>query len=249
MGRKGLQKLTDSQRKVLETLDRPKVTKADIKSFSKEEIELMRTAVNERLDTLRDEELDRFLDKVSDIISPDSKNAIWENNHRSIVIQISEFIDLTGRMPTMFELSDRTGLSRQTLSKHLKEYRDHPQYLDYLEQFRFMGQRVLSKMFKLAVNGDVRAGRLYLEMVGGVMDGSGRGGGTRNYIQINNTILTQEAIQSLPKSQLSRIEDVLREVRIVEVPEVRDEADGDGREEGLKSKGSPHGSPFQSKGL
>jgi hypothetical protein len=247
MEKKGLQKLTDSQRKVLKTLDRPRVTKADIKSFSKKDMQSLDTAVNDRLDTLRDEALDRFIEKVSDIITPESKNIIWENNHRSIVIQISEFIDLTGRMPTMFELSDRTGLSRQTLSKHLKEYRDHPQYLVYLEQFRFMGQRVLSKMFKLAVNGDVRAGRLYLEMVGGIMTGSGKKGGQTNYIQINNTILTQENIQSLPKSQLERIEDVLREFQFPKAVRLADHESQGVQEMGLKSKRDPSRVPFSVK--
>ena len=138
---------------------------------------------------------------------------MWEDNHRRIINEISKYIDNTGRMPTMFELMDKTGLSRQTLGKHLKEYRSHPQYIEHMEQFRFMGQRVLSKMFELAMSGNVRAARLYLEMVGG-MNGNCRI--ENNYIQINSLLLTQESLTKLNDRQLSSLEHFLRKTISIE---------------------------------
>ena len=48
-------------------------------------------------------------------------------------------------------------LSRQTINNHLKEYKKHPQYLSQLEQFSFMGSKLLASIYKFAVNGDMRA--------------------------------------------------------------------------------------------
>lgn len=211
MKKKGLQKLSKLDMKVTEILDLPIVIKADISTFNEKEKEYLSKVVNEKMKILKGEELDRFVEKISDIIAQDSKSSIWENNHRTIVMKISEYIDLTGSMPTMFELSDRTGLSRQTLGKHLKEYRKHPQFVEYLEQFRFMGQKILSKMFQLAMNGNVRAARLYLEMIGGGVVGSNFGMQTKNFIQIRNMKLTQEFITNLDTSDQMKIEEVLCE--------------------------------------
>jgi hypothetical protein len=210
---KGLQKLTETRRMIMEILEKPEVVKSDLNSLDNEARVVMQEVVNERLMALKGKELDGFIERIFDIISPESRNSMWDDNHRRIINEISKFIDNTGRMPTMFELMDRTGLSRQTLGKHIKEYRSHPQYIEHLEQFRFMGQKVLSKMFEMAMNGNVRAGRLYLEMVGGIGDGKGRGVRNQtNYIQVNNLVISEERLRELSPDQLGRIETILTEV-------------------------------------
>jgi hypothetical protein len=213
MKRKGLQKLTETRRRIMEILEKPEVMKADLKSLDNDGMAMLQEVVNERLKAIKGEELDKYIAKILDIITPESRNSMWEDNHRRIINEISKYIDNTGRMPTMFELMDKTGLSRQTLGKHLKEYRSHPQYIEHMEQFRFMGQRVLSKMFELAMSGNVRAARLYLEMVGG-MNGNCRI--ENNYIQINSLLLTQESLTKLNDRQLSSLEHFLRKTISIE---------------------------------
>lgn len=211
MRKKSLQKLSESRRKVDELLEKKRITKEDMKSLNDNEKELLQEVTNEKLGELKFDQLDELIDKIYDIINTDSRNSLWENNHAQIIREISNFIDNIGRMPTMFELSAKTGLSRQTLGKHLKEYRNHPQYIEHLEQFRFMSQKVLSKMFQLAMNGNVGAGRLYLEMVGGGEYGPNWDIRTKNFIQIRNMILTQEFITTLDPSDQNKIEEVLFE--------------------------------------
>jgi hypothetical protein len=210
MRKKSLQKLSESRRKVDELLEKKRVTKDDMKSLNDNEKELLQEVTNQKLGELKFEQLDELIDKIYDIINTDSRNSLWENNHAQIIREISNFIDNIGRMPTMFELSAKTGLSRQTLGKHLKEYRNHPQYIEHLEQFRFMSQKVLSKMFQLAMNGNVGAGRLYLEMVGEIGDRSNVKNETNN-IQYNNLVISKERLYALCPSQVRKIEEILSE--------------------------------------
>jgi len=210
MRKKSLQKLSESRRKVDELLEKKRITKEDMKSLNDNEKELLQEVTNEKLGELKFDQLDELIDKIYDIINTDSRNSLWENNHAQIIREISNFIDNIGRMPTMFELSAKTGLSRQTLGKHLKEYRNHPQYIEHLEQFRFMSQKVLSKMFQLAMNGNVGAGRLYLEMVGEIGDRSNVKNETNN-IQFNNLVISKERLYALCPSQVRKIEEILSE--------------------------------------
>ena len=60
-----------------------------------------------------------------------------------------------------------------------------------------MTSKVLGKVFYFAVNGDVRACKLYLEFMGNM---NGLTGNTtintqNNFIQINGTVLSQETIK------------------------------------------------------
>ncbi len=115
-------------------------------------------------------------------------------------------------MPTKNELAESTGLSRQTIHKHLKEYATHPLYEGYIEQFKFMAPKVLAKVYKFAINGDIRACRLYFDILGanGLTANYTLIKNQNNYIQINNTVLSQENIRSLTPEQLNIIEEVLK---------------------------------------
>lgn len=213
---KSSQKLTDSRKNVIDLLSKSKITKADLKILDKRGHKLFGKKLNELVNKLEGKERDDFLSKIDEIIEPETRNSLWEYNHVQIINQISEYFQNFARMPTQMELSQKTGLSRQTIHKHFKDYRNNPLYLEHLEQYRFMGQRVLGIMLKLAINGDVRAGRLYLDMVGGIMDDTPRVTHPRNYIQINNLILTQEEFAKLNALQISKIEEVLREALLIQ---------------------------------
>jgi hypothetical protein len=119
------------------------------------------------------------------------------------------------RMPSKAELAEKTGLSRQTIHKHLKEYKVHPQFIGQLEQFRFMTEKVLAKVFHFAVNGDMRAAKLYLEMFSpSYIQKSGNTliQNQNNYIQINGTVLSQDIVTQLSPEQLIQIESIVKAV-------------------------------------
>ena len=117
-------------------------------------------------------------------------------------------------MPSKTELASHTGLSRPTIHKHLKDYASHPQYMEQVEQFRFMTSKVLAKVFRFAVNGDIQAAKLYFTMVGSMNNGAAQNNtliqNQNNYIQINGTVLSQESIKSLNPEQLNTIETILK---------------------------------------
>ena len=116
-------------------------------------------------------------------------------------------------MPTKTEIAIKTELSRQTIHKHLKEYTSHPQYLQQVEQFRFMTSKVLAKVFQFAVNGDIGAAKLYFNVMGN-LNGQPSNNiliqNQNNFIQINGTILSQETIKNLNPEQLNTIETILK---------------------------------------
>ena len=80
-----------------------------------------------------------------------------------------------------------------------------------MEQFKFMAPKILANVFKFALNGDMRAARLYFEMVGAVNKQQTNTvvNEQKNYIQINNTILSQENLKRLTAEQLNQIESIV----------------------------------------
>jgi hypothetical protein len=210
-----LQKLTESQRKVEELFTQKRITKDDLKRLSDKEHEYLKECIENRMSNLKGGDLDKFLVLIDDILVQSTKNEIWEHNHRLIIKEITSFINDCGRMPLKLELVHRTGLSRQTLNKHFKEYKNNPIFIEHTEQFQFMVQKVLAKMFQFAMEGNVKAAKVFLDMVG---ESQGRSTQIRDaYIQINNMVISEERLRALNPDQLGRIEEILMEVPDIKV--------------------------------
>jgi hypothetical protein len=81
------------------------------------------------------------------------------------------------------------------------------------EQFKFMTDKVLAKVFHYAVNGDMAAAKLYLNSMG-ANERNNKGNtliqNQNNYIQINGLVLNQETIKQLKPQQLLLIENILK---------------------------------------
>ena len=108
-------------------------------------------------------------------------------------------------MPTKMDLTEKTGLSRQTIHKHLKEYTMHPLYQNHQEQFRFMADKVLARIFHFATNGDVKAAKLYFDILGKNFGSTQTNYVQNNYVQINNIKLSQDKIKQLSPDKLKEI--------------------------------------------
>jgi hypothetical protein len=88
-------------------------------------------------------------------------------------------------------------------------------YAEQLNQFKFMADRVLAKVIKAASLGDMKAARLYFDILNNLGNQSGNNttiNTQNNYIQINQTKLSQETIKHLSPEQLNQIEAVLNSV-------------------------------------
>lgn len=211
---KGLQKFTESERKVNELLTLRKINKIDLiqAQLSDDELGALLDQVRETINTLDGVERDEFIEKVEFLLSADTKNQLWESNHINITYAISTLMQELGRMPSKNEIANKAELSRQTVYKHMKDYACHPQYFLQMDQFRFMGAKVLARVFHFAVEGDMRAAKLYFDLIG--MNGQNANNtliqNQNNYIQINGVVLSQENIKRLNPEQLNTIETILK---------------------------------------
>lgn len=208
----GLQKFTDTQSKIAELMKKKKICVDDLNDFDLKDRELLGNHLTELMNKSYGDEEEKLLTQIDEIIPVETKNQIWEQNHVTITTAISEYIEDYGRMPAKNWIVKKTKLSRNTIYKHLKNFDSSPFYADEIQKFKFMADRVLSKVFKVAISGDTKAARLYFEVLG-MMGGVNPVIRTQNnYLQINNTKLSQETIKLLSEDQLNQIETVLKSV-------------------------------------
>lgn len=216
MKEKSLQKLSKSDTKISKILSLDKIEYNDLKELSEVEFNKFLSILNETINSLKGDEREEFCQKIEHIMSETTKNQLWEYNNNQITWAISTLMQEYGRMPTKTEIATKTELSRQTIHKHLKEYLNHPLYLEQLEQFRFMSSKVLAKVFNYAVQGDLKAAKVFFNIIGHNSNGTSSAlsqiRNQNNFIQINNTILSQEIIESLNDEQLNSIEAILTKI-------------------------------------
>jgi hypothetical protein len=205
--------LTDYEAKVMSLLSLERIMPQDIEHFVDEERRLFMSFITLQLDELKGAKRDKFYDKVEPLVSATTKNELWENNRTQIMRAIAKLMEERGRMPTKTEIANYTELSRQTVHKHLKEYASNPQYFEQMERFRFMAPDVLAKVYQYAVKGDSGAAKLFLNVTGFLNSQNSIGPSVQhhtNFIQINNTAISQETIRRLSPEQLNNIETILR---------------------------------------
>lgn len=192
-------------------LSQPRITEEDFAKFTRAEKEYASGIFTKCLSGLKGEERDTFLEKISPVMGVAGRHAVWEYNHSLISDAISNIIKHYGVMPAKETIAEKTGLSRQTVAKHLAEYTRHPMFKAEQQQFEFISNKLLAGVFRLADGGDIRAAKLYFEMVGTLnKQPSARVVSEQNnYIQINNTILSQQNLKQLSAEQLNQIEGII----------------------------------------
>jgi predicted transcriptional regulator len=203
--------LTDSEKKITALMALETITINDLDNLDLAERQYLGVVCTKMLQNLRDTERDDFLNKIEPIMPESNKQQVWEYNHQAITSAIATLTEQHGSMPTKNQLAEETGLSRQTISKHLKEYQTHPAHAEQIEQFKIMAPRLMAKVFQSATKGDIRAAKLYLEAVGATHKQQSNTvvKSQNNHIQINNTILSQENLKRLSAEQLNQIEHIV----------------------------------------
>jgi len=202
---------TATKTKVDQLFELKKINLNDLDDLKQTERDYFFKTTTRTLARLKGEERDNFLNKIDPILPPATKSDIWDYNHLKISEAISRYMNDYGMMPAQSAIVEETGLSRQTVSKHFKEYKTKPEFIAQMEQFKFMAPKMLANVFKAAGSGDIRAARLYFEMVGAInkLQNNTVINGQNNYIQINNTILSQENLKQLSEEQLKQIESII----------------------------------------
>lgn len=177
-------------------------------ALTDEEKDTLRGVLTTGLITLAGEDRQAFLENTEALISDTARNEIWEQNHRVILWYVDYYTRQDGRIPSITRLSYDTGLSRVTITKHLKEYYSSPAFKEKQGQIELLRESLLMKVYSLAHDGDMKAARLF-------MDTTAPKQATRiktqnNYVQNNTFTLTEEQLKSLPQKQQAKILELIR---------------------------------------
>jgi predicted transcriptional regulator len=156
---------------------------------------------------LKDEAQDAFYEKFCILLN---RVAIAEYNHAIIIACIEDILKKTGLIPPVANIAEITGLSRKTVSKYLKNFKLSETWKERNDALNIMSQNVVSLMLQRALNGDLRASKIYLDYINKSLAAE-TSGQRNNYIQINNTIINQQLIQQLNPEQLKLIEKIISE--------------------------------------
>ncbi len=197
--------------KVEQLLALKQITPEHTAALTPDEYKEFGAEINRLFATLTGKQLDQLQHKIDPIIPSDSRSELWESNHRRITNAINAHLQRYGTMPGRTLLAEQTGLSRQTIHKHVKEYEQNANYLAQQAQLKFMSSHVLGTVLKKAMQGDTQAAKLYFSMVGSQPAPAPATlvQTNNNYIQINNTVLSQQKLNQLTPAQLAAIEGII----------------------------------------
>lgn len=198
-------------------LQKEKITNADLELLSVVEKKTFNQKANQLFETAKGVERDVLLDRFDEVISESRKNQLWETNHAKITKAINDHLIDCGMPPRKSELASSTGLSERTIHKHVKEFDSHPMYASIIQDFKLLRGRVLSRLYKMAIDrGDVKAMRLFLEATEGLPTSNIKN--QTNNIQINGVIFDAQSFNTLETEQQLAILQILRTPRPPGVP-------------------------------
>jgi hypothetical protein len=186
-----------------------RLTADELGSLSDEEQIELKQMARSRIDELNNEHT-RLLQMLADMSDISYSRMNWESNHLKISKAIQTSLFKTGRIPTQTYISEITGLSRQTVNKHMAEGDAKSVLAEQLDHFAMMAPVVMGKLLHAVLEyRSLPAMKMYfdlLERTQGRLPVMQQ----NNFIQINNTVLKQETLQQLSTEQLKQIEEVIK---------------------------------------
>ena len=89
------------------------------------------------------------------------RNKLAKNNSACVSKSIHAYTKKHKRMPSLAEISEDTGLSRQAVSRHLQDLK----LPDYLDKYKELTDDVMECLLNACKAGNVHAMKLYFQMV------------------------------------------------------------------------------------
>ena len=208
---KSLQKFTKPNEKLQEILDKSYLLEEDLIGLTEEELEELEFHAGTSVNKLDGIENLRQGNRYSVLFNNRVKNQLWENNHNLILGTIDQLMRELFRMPSTTEIAKETGLSRVTINKHLREFKSSSEYKKEINRFELMKNSLLARMYNFACQGDMKAAQIFLQNIGSPSHNSPPSNRReqKNYIQINNTMLSQDRISTLTEEQIKQLENIL----------------------------------------
>lgn len=212
---KKLQKVTDfkkiiTKNQLLEFLD----------GNPQEYDDLFRYQFNKYLDSVeaRDGQDDVFYEMVVEMLKYKKneegeeyfRNQTYENNHYSITNAIHNSIIENRCFPTITLIARDTGLSRQTIYRHLNNGLKDKYNSLVMGKMEYMASHALSKLYLIGVrDNNAAALKNFIELSGAISKQPAAN--INNYIQINNLRISKDEFDQLPKSTIIQIEKLISE--------------------------------------
>jgi len=138
----------------------------------------------------------------------DLRNQVWEINHQIIVTFVHNFIRENNRMPSKTEISGEVKLSRQTITKHIKEFEKSDFAEEQMRKFKLLKPQIMTSLYRIGVDfGNVRALKVLLDVID--RSGCNQTYIENNFIQINNFTLNQKQIENLSEEQKKGIQSII----------------------------------------
>jgi hypothetical protein len=210
--KKSLQKLTK-----IESLSSKKEVKEFLQNNPKKEGEVIEflhnrlfKSYNEKLG-LEDETIGFFeaLSEVTNNLSPfiKLKNTTYEINHTKITDCIHNYISNNRNFPMIHTISGKTGLSRQTVYKHLKSGLKNEFNSIVKGKNEIMSMQALQQLYLIGIQ-DRNASALkhFIQLSGGANNSTTN---VNNYIQINNLKISNEDFNKLPTETILEVEAII----------------------------------------
>jgi len=204
---------TDDELSIDELLALHQVMPGQLAKLKKEDRKKFDALVRDKMVTLTDVERDEFIKKLEYVTPDEIKNKLWEDNHDRLSRAYYTYVSAFRRPPTNSELASETQLSRNTVMKHMKEFIFQPAFHDQIDQLRIISPKVVVALADQALNGDVRAIKLFLDLMNNVYKQPEKTDLIRQqykYMMINDAVIDEEKIKNLSPEDRSAIETILK---------------------------------------
>ncbi len=140
----------------------------------------------------------------------------WEENHQKIMQCIHSYMQSNYGTPTITYISGKVGLSRLTVRRHLQNFYEQPNFKEHTAMYKLLATSVLRQLYSQCMYGNVKASRLYMELMGVIQTGRNTInnnfiGGWKEQMKVNDVEITEELIDSLKPEYKEKMEALLKE--------------------------------------
>jgi hypothetical protein len=151
----------------------------------------------------------------SESMQPHYNKVRWQTNRKIIESAISEHILAHNDLPSNNELESITGLSRQTIYKHMKAGAGAEMYKEELESYKMLTGKVLGALYTIGMEErNVKALKTFLDYTGGAPTPPTIKQ-QNNYLQINNTRIDEVTVNNLPEEARLQLEGIIKQYQPV----------------------------------
>jgi len=92
----------------------------------------------------------------------EERNINWQKTELAITDAINKLTRENERLPTQIEIAKEAGVDRRTVYMHLKQFRIARRTYEEIEKLEMIGPKILGKMGEKAMNGDLKATKLWM---------------------------------------------------------------------------------------